>query len=97
MKTFLNTIFKDTMDVYSLATASYVFIVIIPIELAELKRIETRFTHLDILSYSFEIPMALQIVIVSVLLTTLVNYFRLILNIVLLYIRKKLRIQDKVN
>ena len=88
---FWQAIIKDTMDIYSLSTALYVFLVILPIVLSEIKRTETRTVNLKLFGYEFgEIPMALQIVLVSVLLTTIVNYFRMILNLGMSWIKRKL-------
>lgn len=96
-KTFWDSMLRDSMDLYSLATALYVFVVILPIVLAELKRPKTRFITLKFFDYEFgEIPGALQIVLISVILTTGVNYFRLILNVVLHWLKKKLKIDKGV-
>lgn len=91
---FWGIVIKDTMDIYALSTALYVFVITLPIILHEIKRPVTRFIDVELFGYAFgEIPMALQIVLISVLLTTLVNYFRLILNVALLWLRRKLKIQ----
>lgn len=79
---FWKAIIHDTMDVYSLATAVYVFLVILPIVNYELRRDVPKYVPLEIAGVSLgEIPMALQIVLVGVILTTLVNYFRKILDV----------------
>lgn len=88
---FWKAIIKDTNDIYSLSTAMYVFIVIVPIIIVEIKRSEPRFTYLVFFGYNLgEIPMALNVVLVSVILTTLVNYFRILLSSLMSYVKGKL-------
>lgn len=87
---FWRNIFRDINDIYSLSTALYVFVVILPIIISEIRRAETEFVTLTIGGMSLKMPMALQIVLISILLTTLVNYFRMILNLAISWIKKKL-------
>lgn len=87
---FWKNIFKDINDIYSLSTALYVFLVILPIIVSEIRRPETKFVNLQIGGHALEIPMALQIVLISILLTTMVNYFRMILNLAISWVKKKL-------
>ena len=87
---FWRNIFRDINDIYSLSTALYVFVVILPIIISEIRRAETEFVTLTIGGMSLKMPMALQIVLISILLTTLVNYFRMILNLAISWVKKKL-------
>jgi len=87
---FWKAIIHDTMDIYSLATAAYVFAVILPIIFYEIRRPEPRYVVFKILNYELgEIPMALQVVLISVILTTIVNYFRKILDVGMKWIDNK--------
>lgn len=87
---FWKAVIHDTMDIYSLATAAYVFAVILPIIFFEIKRPEPKYIVFRIFHYELgEVPMALQIVLVSVILTTLVNYFRKILDVGMQWISSK--------
>ena len=87
---FWKAIIHDTMDVYSLATAAYVFLVILPIVFYEIRREVPKYVPFEIAGYELgEIPMALQIVLVSVILTTIVNYFRKILDVGMKWIDSK--------
>lgn len=87
---FWKAIIHDTMDIYSLATAAYVFLVILPIVFYEIRREVPKYVPFEIAGYELgEIPMALQIVLVSVILTTIVNYFRKILDVGMKWIDSK--------
>lgn len=87
---FWKAIIHDTMDVYSLATAAYVFAVILPIVFYEIRREVPKYVPFEIAGYELgEIPMALQVVLVSVILTTIVNYFRKILDVGMKWIDSK--------
>lgn len=87
---FWKAIIHDTMDIYSLATAAYVFAVILPIVFYEIRREVPKYVPFEIAGYELgEIPMALQVVLVSVILTTIVNYFRKILDVGMKWIDSK--------
>lgn len=87
---FWKAIIHDTMDIYSLATAAYVFAVILPIVFYEIRRDVPKYVPFKIAGYELgEIPMALQVVLVSVILTTIVNYFRKILDVGMKWIDSK--------
>ena len=87
---FWKAIIHDTMDVYSLATAAYVFLVILPIVFYEIRREVPKYVPFEIAGYELgEIPMALQIVLVSVILKNNVNYFRKILDVGMKWIDSK--------
>ena len=94
-KTFLKRIIKDSNDLYVLATALYIFIITLPIIIFEILKKETEYVEIKIYNFSIgEIPMSLHIVIVSVMLTTIVNKFRDILNSIIIVIHKKLKIKE---
>ena len=93
---FWKAIIHDTMDIYSLATAAYVFAVILPIVFFEIRRVEPKYIMFKIINIELgEIPMALQIVLVSVILTTIVNYFRKILDVGMKWIDNKANGSEK--
>lgn len=95
-ESFFKRIVKDANDLYVLATALYIFIITLPIIIFELLKKETEYVEIKLYSFSIgEIPMSLHIVIVSVMLTTIVNKFRDILNSITLLIYKKLKIRTE--
>lgn len=89
------TIIKSTNDIYVLATTFFMFTVSFFIIIEELKRVETDYAVLAYDEIEIRIPMALLISFITVILTTIVNNFRLLLNLFIMFIKNKIVVGRK--
>lgn len=76
-----NKFLKHKDDIFGLVTSALVYAIMLPLIIAEHKRIEPRYIDLDFAFIHLkQMPMVLYILILTVMLATTVNFFRDILS-----------------
>lgn len=84
--TFVENYKKHKEDIFAIATSTLIYFIMLPLIFAEHRRPEPRYVDFDMwFVHLKQMPMVLYILILTVSLATMVNFFRDILSVIKKY------------